>query len=80
MASVSDSSLKADLGDGQQVEIDAANLKFGFGKAVDEQTFKNRYAAQGMPAPNVVSLHDLARLRLHARLKAMKAARRLNKP
>lgn len=51
---------------------DPSQLKFGLGAAVDEETFKAKYASAG---GNVVTIKDLARMRLQARLKAMKGKR-----
>lgn len=68
--------VKATTADGREIEFDAADLKYSFGQAVDEETFRQRYAGQGLrQPPNVVTLHDLARLKLRHKLHKMQGAR-----
>lgn len=68
--------VKATTSDGKELAFNAADLRFSLGQAVDEATFKQRYAAQGIQAPNVITLHDLNKLRLQHRLKKLADARK----
>jgi hypothetical protein len=68
-------SVKATTPDGSQVEFDPSQLKFSLGQPVDEETFKARYQGQGVAAPRVINMHDLARLKLQHKLQAMRNSR-----
>jgi hypothetical protein len=61
--------------EGEEITVDPSQLKFSLGQAIDEETFKQRYAAQGVAAPNVISLKDLSRMKLAYKLQQMAAAR-----
>lgn len=67
--------VKATTADGKEVEFNAADLRFSLGQALDEDTFRKRYAQQGVNAPNVITLKDLSRLKLQHKLRAMQQSR-----
>ena len=69
------SHVSATLQDGTIINADPSKLKFSLGQAVDEETFKARYAQQGVSAPRIVSLKDLAQMRLRAKIQHMQQAR-----
>lgn len=69
--------VKATTADGQQLEFQASDLKYSLGQAIDEETFKNRYANQGLnKPPNVIRMQDLNRLKLQYRLQQLANARK----
>lgn len=72
--------VEATTADGQKVTLNASDLRFSLGKPVDEETFRKRFARQGIDqAPNVITIQDLNRLKLRYKLQQMQAARKSNK-